>query len=371
LKAASFSNDIGVQLFFRLPSAAKQDLLLSPLSVSTAVLMLSQGAEGGTRAAFEKAMRLGGHDTLGAQAVAAMALRNWLRPATEAVTLKFANGLWAARGIKLRPSFSDIQSKLFGAQIDGVDFANPATLTAINAWIGTATSGKITQAFDAMPPETDCVLASTMYFNGKWRDPFSRDKTRRRPFAAAGDASINVAMMSRSGMMAYRETNEFQSVALPYADPRFEMVIVLPRHKEAAVRNMLTADWQGTLDRNRYGDRQGELELPKFSASYDVDLLKALQQTGYAAALGPGADFGGMAEGRFDVSAIRHKATLDVSEEGTEAAAVTAILTTRALAIGSPFKMQVDHPFYIVLRERQTGAILMVGYIAHPVSAPG
>jgi serine protease inhibitor len=342
-------------------------VLTSPLSIEAALAMVGQGARGSTLTNMQSGLGLTAQGlTLPDAAAGYAALRKQLTSSPD-VTLALANGVWVDEPLTLNSSFSQAESGPFAAQIVRADLAAPATLASINGFVSTATKGEIPEVVSRLTPDAKVVLVNALYFKGAWAVRFETTATQNDPFTTAGGQTIQAPTMHREGQFGYYETDAFQSVTLPYKDPRFELVLVLMKTPGAAP----AAGWTAALASQNYQQRAGSVALPRLDISWDGDLVASLRSVGLDVALGPAADYGGMATGPLAVGQVAHRARLVVDEEGTvgSAATVAEVADTACAPPGcgpAPFEFKADRPFWLLLREKTTGAPVFIGYVAAP-----
>jgi serpin B len=336
------------------------NLILSPFSISTALSMLLVGARG--RTATEIAATLHQHGDHAA--VAAL-------PAE----LSIANGLWVQRGLTIEAAFEKTLQTRYQAPPTSLDFAaDPEQArAAINAWTAQHTKDKIQDLFGpgSIKPDTRLVLTSAIYFYGKWQSAFKPADTHAEAFQLAAGGTVQTNFMHQKAEFQYAETAAAQILEMKYAGTPIAFDILLPKTNdglpalERAIDSKLLTAWLGTL-----APQTVEVTVPKFRAESSFSLRDALSRLGMADAFSRKADFSGI-DGRHDlyVSEVVHKAFVDVSEEGTEAAAATGI-GIRALAM-RPHRdivFRADHPFLFFIRDTASGAILFEGRLTQPKS---
>jgi serpin B len=246
----------------------------------------------------------------------------------------------------------------------------------INRWADRATHGRIKGLLDEpLPAATRLMLANAVYFKGKWADAFDASATRPREFLLASGRRIRVPAMERTGRLAYQRANGFQVVRLPYRGGRSAMYIILPDSgvgTRTLMQQFAAKGWPKTLAKGP--ERDVHLVLPKFHVEASLDLRKPLEQLGAGIAFDPRrADFRDLAVARSNgaplplcVDKAEQKVYIDVSEEGTEAAAVTGLTVVVTSAPPPPMNFVVDRPFLFVLRDEEGGSDLFVGRIGRP-----
>ena len=216
------------------------------------------------------------------------------------------------------------------------------------------------------------VLVNAIYFKGTWATPFPESSTRPDKFYAQPDTAFTVPFMHKRGQFRYGENNQLQLLALPYIGQQLEMVVLLPRSRdgigplESSLTPASLAAWTSGM-RNQ----QVNVALPKFKMASGFSLAQTLEALGLTDAFDPErADFSGM-DGRAHwlyVSAVLHKAYIEVNEKGTEAAAATAVLIrpSRVRIEERPREFRADHPFLFLIRDSATGSILFMGRVMKP-----
>jgi serpin B len=344
----------------------KNTVIFSPLSITTVLTMLAEGARGATSTQLAQALGFTAVElTLPAAAAGYAEIHQHLKPSS-AATVASANGLWADRRANLNAEFARGQAKLFSSRIESLDFTDPTMPSAINGFVSEATRGKIPRVIDRAPTGGGLVLVSTLYFKGGWDKTFDASQTRAESFKCADGRVVQAPMMRQHGGFSYFESRAIQSVCLPYADPRFELVLGLLKPGGRP------KDWISALDNDRhFAHRRGDVIIPRLNLSWARGIKATLAGLGLGDALGASPDYSGLASSPVAVSELIHKTVLLVDEQGAEAAAVSAVeeATTaapRREAPHKPFTFRADRPFFLALREVDTGAPLFMAYISAP-----
>jgi serpin B len=271
---------------------------------------------------------------------------------------------------------------MFKARLDGAvtyagaDFAaaSEAARAEINRVIADQTEGKITGLLQpgTITVLTRLVLASAVYLKAAWTDPFPERATAGAPFYPDGpdDPALTVPMMRGTAPRAYLRGDGYQAVLLPYRDIGLAMAVLLPDGPLVTLRPKLAAVGLGGLLAGT-ARHQVTLSLPRFRLEAAFDLIPALRQLGVVAAFGGDADFGEITEAMpLQISAVAHKAFIDVDEQGTEAAAATAVVMSRMAAMRPPpaVTMVVDRPFLFAIIDTATGLPVFLGQVSHPAA---
>ncbi len=220
----------------------------------------------------------------------------------------------------------------------------------------------------AVGENTRFVLTNAIYFKGTWTYKFDPTATSDAPFYVSADSSVSVPMMHQETRLGYYENDAVQMLEMPYAGDRLSMVVVLPKW-DGPGAELTLADLNGWISAERWQDVR--VTLPKLKMTTTSMLGQTLQDMGMATAFSDGADFSGMT-GKPDlsISQVVHKAYVDVNEEGTEAAAATAVVINNCTAYEPPPENFVaDHPFFFAIRDNQSGSMLFMGRVMNPVDA--
>jgi len=351
------------------------NLVLSPFSIGTALSMLLAGARGRTAEELAAALDQSYPDS-GYQAAMAALVEELTKAAdTGGNELSIANGLWVQRGFPIRPEFRQTIETLYHAPLSPLDFiADPAQAGAeINSWTGAHTKGKIANllAPGSLDTRTRLLLTSAIYFYGKWQSPFRPGNTHTAPFRTDAAGAVETGFMHQNAVFGYAETPALQILEMKYAGTPLAFDVLLPKTNdglaevERSLRPEKLAAWFGALQ-----NRSVQVALPKFRAESGFALRDALARMGMREAFEASADFSGI-DGRRDlfVSGVMHKAFVDVSEEGTEAAAATGVTVQHAAARApSGIVFRADHPFVFVIRDTRDGTILFEGRLSNPKS---
>ncbi len=336
-------------------SDSGENLVVSPYSAGVALSMVAEGAMGQTREEFDKVLDgslyksvdLGNNDT---------------------VTVKDANSVWITDDFSVRNRFVDLMEKDFHAEVVNLDFADPATVTAINNWCSEHTEGKITEIVDRLSPGNVMLLLNALYFNAPWADAFPQGNTKEGVFhSLTGD--VQTLMMSRTDRLNYAEYHGAQMVELPYSGERYAMYIVLPP-ASVNLDNMISYVNEGLYDQamSMMNPAKVRLTMPKLKLETTMILNKSLQKMGIRTAFTSAADFRGIAEmGPLVLDQVKQKCYIEVSEKGTEAAAVTSVgVRLTSVRPETNVTMTVDRPYIFFIADRSNDNILFAGRVVRP-----
>ncbi len=348
------------------------NLFFSPFSISAALAMTYGGARGNTAAQMEQVLHFEVTTERLHQAFSQLTEQLNAQGKKGGYQLSVANALWGQQGVGFLKKFLDLTEKHYGAGLRQVDFAaaTEAARKTINAWVEKETQGKIKDLIQpgVLNALTRLVLTNAIYFKGTWAEQFDKKATRDAPFTLATRQQVKVPMMHKTENFGYTEAEDFQALELAYAGDDLSMVIFLPREVDglAALEKKLSLEnlesWLGGLRRQTV-----QVSVPRFTMTSEFGLQDVLKSLGMTDAFSGAADFSGMT-GRRDlfISAVIHKAFVDVNEEGTEAAAATAVVMMTSAAPRPPVVFRADHPFIFLIRDNASGSILFIGRLVNP-----
>ncbi len=360
-------NSFGMKLFQALHAdAPDENVFISPLSISMALGMTLNGADGDTRDEMAEILEKSG---LSEQDIneSYLSLIELLSTLDNKVAFDIANSIWYREGFSVKDEFLAKNRTYFLAEIAALDFNKQEAVDEINAWVDTNTNGLIDKIIESIDPETLMYLINAVYFKGDWTYQFDPDFTQEESFFNVNDAPSMVDMMSLRGAFQYYSSDRAAFIDLPYGDSLFTMSIVLP-HTTQDMQDLLEGTQQDiltTFDANKAYTTL-DVYLPKFQLEYKKSLNQILQTLGIRKAfIAQQADFSRINDERtLYISEAIHKTFIEVSEEGTEAAAVTAIgIGTTSVGDPLPPVMRVDKPFLFIIRENNSGAYLFAGKI--------
>ncbi len=368
-RAARADNAFGFKLLAETRKEAPgRNVFQSPVGMALALAMAGNGARGQTLEQMAGTLQMPG--------VAAPAwnegnklLLDHLLGLDARIKLEIANSLWTQADAKIKPDFVSSCEKSYRAEVAGVDFKDPATVKRINDWVGQNTHGKIPSIFDPpLPPDLRLILLDAIYFKGSWETPFDKKLTRDQPFTLRAGQTVPHPRMTRQDRMSYLESAGFQAVMLPYASRQASLCVFLPKENlDKFIQDLTPENWEQCMAQFRA--REGTLELPRFKLENKYELNGELKALGMPRAFSREAEFAGISEEPLHISQVVQKTFVEVNEEGTEAAAASGIAMRPSLVRREPeppFTMIVDRPFYVAIRENQTGAILFHGAIEDP-----
>jgi len=364
-------NAFGLELFREVVGSEEdtKNIMVSPLSVSLALAMTYNGADGTTREAMEETLHLSGLtvDEIN------NSYKNLIRAMISLdpkVTLEIANSIWYRDDFFVEPDFLDVNQTYYDAEVMPLDFADPASLEIINDWVAENTNDKITKILDEIDPLDVMFLINAIYFKGIWTYQFDPELTSDLPFYLANGTTEEVSFMIMEADMMYYINDFFEAIELPYGKGDYSMIVMVPCSDKTTgdVIDQMTAE---NLDSwfNGFYLREGlKIHLPTFRFEYEKSLNEILSTLGMAVAFSPGeADFSKINPFyALFISEVKHKTFVEVNEEGTEAAAVTSV-TISLTSIEPSNLFEANRPFLFLIKENTSDALIFMGKVALPV----
>jgi len=369
------NNQFAIDFYSHLRDKHQGNLFFSPLSISSALVMTYEGAKEKTAEEMKAVFYFPEDDEL---------MRNEYRSLFEEINKKdkgyklhIANALWAQKDYQFLDDYFDLVEEYYGGKVTNLDFIKKAELSrkTINDWVEEKTNGKIKDLipFGAINDLTRLILTNAIYFKGEWVRQFNEDDTREENFRINENDVVRALMMRRTDEEAkfnYAENNKLQILEMPYSGEEISMVLLLPkdddleRMEDALTAKNLSA-WKKDLKNKRV-----KVYLPRFKFETKYFMAEDLRTMGMPTAFFISADFSGMTgEKDLFISEVIHQAFVEVNEEGTEAAAATAVVMRVLSAGGSGSQIPVfraDHPFLFLIQHNETGNILFMGRVMDP-----
>ena len=359
------------------PAYAGKNIFFSPYSISSALPITYEGARGETADEIGSVLHLPANKTLRRAGFAGLDAA--LNRGDETYTLRTANALWAQEAYPFLPEYIDIAGRWYGANVTNLDFGgdSEASRQTINRWVEERTEDKIRDLLPAgsIDSMTQLVITNAIYFKGTWVKQFDPAETIEEEFRVAPGTTVRVPMMHRTdedAIYGYAETGTLQVLRMPYAHgngTELSMLVLLPREDNLTAAEEALDPGALAGVRDSLTDRRVRVVFPKFTLETDYRLLGTLAAMGMSTAFSPDADFSGMdGTDMLFISEVVHKAFVDVSEEGAEAAAATGVVMNLKSAPGGDTTpvFRADHPFIFLIVEEDSGTILFAGRVVNP-----
>jgi len=365
-KIVSSSGQFGFNLFKEISKTEKdKNVIISPLSVSTAFGMALNGANGET---YDQMKYVLGLESLLQNDInkSYQSLDGFLKGIDNKVAFNSANSIWYSDIFSVEKIFLDVNMKYFNAEVTEADFSNPATLNEINDWVNRTTNYKIDKIIEEIDAGVVMYLINAIYFKGTWKYRFDKNSTHDDFFHVTANQTVPCKMMTQKNNFPYFGNTNYEAVKLPYGNGSYNMMILLPRDIDD-VENLVEEFSIEELNhiKNNLQARELTLSLPKFKLEYERTMNDDLINLGMNNAFIPGkADFTKITKGGgIYISEVKHKTFIEVNEEGTEAAAVTSI-EIELTSTGN--YLRIDRPFLFIIYEEDTNTILFIGKIVNP-----
>jgi len=367
------NNAFGIDLYKKLITEERGNIFISPYSISSALAMTYAGARGNTEKQMAKVL----YFNLPQEDIhkAFSSLNAYFNRPNKSYQLAIANSLWGQANYPFQKEFINLLNKYYEAGFNEVDFVNEenrekARLT-INKWVEDKTNNKIKELIhpEDISALTRLILVNAIYFKGKWQNQFDTKETRDMPFNLENKKKVNVPMMHQEGKFNYTEDEKVQVLELPYSENELSMVIFLPKE------SISLSDFEKELSIERVNKLLSNLSqekvdvyIPKFKMEKRYILNKMLIDLGMSDAFDMMlADFSGMTGSKdLYISKVIHQSFIEVNEEGTEAAAATAVIMSGKSIAPMIIEFKADRPFLFIIRDIKTNTILFIGRFVEP-----
>lgn len=369
-QAIESSNEFGIELFTKVAEEESKNLMLSPLSASTALTMLLNGCGGDTYTQLQGTLNYPSGMTIGDINEAYKSLVGQLLEADPKVKLALANAIFYRNGFSVKAPFLAVMDNDYKAQTEGLDFNAPSALTTINKWANDNTNGKIPKVLNEIDPYAVMFIMNALYFNGDWSYQFDKSLTQELPFYPDGGNSLDVTTMNGEVGSKVSGGNGYRAIEMPYGRTNFTMVVIVPDGTLSdfypsftpQMWDQLTSDLDGMPE---FG--KTIVFMPKFKFSYEKYLNDQLKSMGMVDAFIPyQADLSGISDNSIYVDFVKQNTFVEVDEEGTEAAAVTTIGINVVSMPPQPNQFVIDKSFIFAIRERTTNTLLFIGQVLNP-----
>jgi serine protease inhibitor len=361
----SFAFDIFSQVLKN--TGVNENVMISPMSISYALSMTLNGADGSTRSAMLEALRLNG--------ITIDAINNSYKNLTEAllsvdkrVLISIANSVWTENDFAVKQAFIDILTNYYDAESKSFDINDSSAPDKINAWIEDKTNGLIKEMIDKLEDNTVMLLINAIYFKGKWKSEFDKSKTAEMPFYDTGSNEVDVPMMKQETEFSVYQGDGFILAEFPYGQGNFVMDVILPDKQSCLCNTMaLLSDANFTNWISQMSKRKTDVSFPRFKYGFKKKLKDVLSDMGMGIAFTENADFSNISD-QYDllINDVTHQSFIETNEEGTEAAAATVVDIGLTSMPPPSLVFKMDHPFVYIIRETTTNSIIFMGRVSDP-----
>ena len=379
-KVSRDNNNFAFKLYSKLTNESNEsdNIFFSPFSIYTALSMAEQGARGNTSRQMQTVLGLPNNST--ATNSGFESIIEGLN-SQKGITLSIADSIWVEKIFTINPGFSNTLSKYYGAEVYPADFLNDASgeTTNINNWVSSKTDQKIMNLIPAgvLTKNTTLVLADAVYFKGAWQIQFNKDNTTNETFYAPSQ-QVQVPMMHLTTGALYYANNNLQALELNYRNSNLSMLILLPAqgYSLSQMQSNLSAPELDNITSGLRSDISVAISLPRYNMTEAEELNNALKSLGMTNAFdSTSANFSGM--GNYSaypnavlyITHVLHKAFIQVNEQGTQAAAATAVGGAVPGVVILPIMFNADHPFVFFIIDKQSGTILFMGRLSNPTNS--
>lgn len=361
----SFSFDIFSEVLKS--SEEGTNIVISPLSISVALSMTLNGANGATRDSMLKTLRLEG--------VSPESINSTYRELTKAllsvdkrILISIANSVWTEDDFVVKQAFKDILTNYYDAESGSFDINNPSAPDEINSWIEEKTNGLIKKMISQLDDNTVMLLINAIYFKGKWKLEFDASKTTESSFYRQNGDPVIVPMMKQTETFRAYAGDGFIMAELPYGQGNYVMDVLIAEtntdvdNLESKLNVINFTTWI-----NKLSEQKVELSFPRFKYGFKKELKDVLTDMGMGLAFSrENADLSNISD-IYDlyISFVTHQAFIETNEEGTEAAAAT-VVGVGTTSYPSHLVLNLDHPFLYIIRETTTNSIIFMGKVADP-----
>lgn len=364
IQVSQGANDFAFNLLKNIQKQSIENEFISPLSVSMALAMTMNGAAPDTQQSILNTIDYGNFSVAEVNK-AYKDLTSLLLTMDSKVQLGIANSVWYSDKYNVHTDFSNTIAEYYDGVVKGLDFSNDHSKDIVNQWVENKTNGRIKELLSSISADEIMFLINAIYFKGEWTYQFDKSRTHQAPFYKADGTTSSVDMMFSKGVkMRHYQNEQHQLFEIPYGNQQFNFTILMP-HDPADINEMIVslsadalAEWLHEAD-----SLNPELELPKFKMEWKVNIKDKLESMGMKM-----TGFPNLFEEQLPlgISRVIHQTFLDVNEEGSEAAAATAVGIELTSIPDKPTRITIDKPFIFMIREKHTGVILFIGQFIDP-----
>jgi serine protease inhibitor len=364
--------DFAVRFFQEMEKENLDNYFTGPFSIHQALSMAMNGNEGDVLQEYLDVLAYHGLSKEEAN-LAVKSLTSYLKEVDPKVKVNIANGIWYRDGLRVQTDFKSAMQNYYNANISALDFNEPNAHQVINNWIASQTNDLIKDILDSIPREAVMYLVNAIYFKGDWKYQFDQKKTKKEPFYPESGGSVQVDMMEskdKVGLYVGGDT-KVNYMEIPYSTGQYQMAIIQPHSGTLSsilpeITHENLALWSSNVR-----ETSVILKMPKFKMKHRIENLKEqLENMGLVTPFTPNpANFTKIFEGDHPplmISRVIHEALIEVDEIGTEAAAATVVEIIVTSVPSGPTIITLDKPFYFLIKEKSSGAILFMGKLSDP-----
>jgi len=347
--------------------SAKENIMISPLSVSFALSMTANGANGATRDSMMLALAF---ENMSIDDINSSYwdLTSKLTALDRRVLFSIANSVWVEERLDAKEQFINTLMKWYRAETMNFNINDPGIVSAINKWIENKTNGTIDNVINELDQNVVMLLINAIYFKGKWKYSFDKENTAEMPFYPTNGGPVSAKMMNMTATLKVGSGDGFLIAELPYGQGNFVMDVILPDQgitPRELVATLSSSDLSNALGSMK--DTETEIFMPRFNYEYRAEMKDILSSMGMGIAFTPFvADFSNISDDQLFISEVIHQSFIENNEEGTEAAAVTVVIIELTSVGPGKNVVKLDRPFIYIIRETETNTIAFMGLTGNP-----
>jgi serpin B len=380
-KLSESLNGFAKKLFDSISASKDENFFISPFSIMTAMTMCFTGSRSETNKQLKELLSLNDLKDNDIHELSQELLKHVNTQLGNDVMINVANKIYPGIGFEIKKDFVKIITEKFQSEVEQLDYSNPVKSSeAINAWVSNKTNNKLNDLVspDSIDELVKLILVNAIYFKGNWVEKFNIDHTTQEDFHLSDGSLAKVDMMKLYGkkfnVLYDQKDLEATLCRLPYAGESVSMTIILPENgvKLEKVEKQLNAKKLHEVLTAGFYSEKVNVTVPKFKLEYKVELSDHFKRMGAKLPFDEQkSNFSGINEDpkvKLFISQVLHKAVVEVNEEGTEAAAATAVvMQTRMLSMQMPREFFCDRPFIFVIQDNIQKNILFMGKYVRPV----
>ncbi len=364
------NNQFALDYYQKLKSRNEDNIFFSPFSISNALVMVYEGANGKTAEEIRSTFYFPIENNQRQEQYADLLKKT----NKEGSGIHSANALWIQKGYEISSDYLKSVENYYGGRANNLDFRDDAegSLKEINSWVSEQTNGMIKSVLSELKPEVKLILTNAIHFKGEWVEKFDKASTEESDFTLDNKTKTKVQMMQQTARFNYMENNDLQVLEMPYVGEEVSIMLLLPKEKSLqkldsilSIKNI--SEWSSQLT-----EQEVHILIPKFKIETNYPMTDDLKSMGMPLAFSNQADFSKMTVNskKLKIDQVIHKAVIDLDEKGTEAAATTTALMmwgSAALGIEKPIPIfRADHPFIFSIKHKENGSILFMGNFSNP-----
>lgn len=360
---ANENSEFAFRLFQQVNNSEKKsNWMISPFSTSMALGMMANGAAANTLEEMKAILGFSNFDLDGMNAFYKK-LMTELLDLDNTTRLGIANSIWIKEGLPINEVFVKTNQDIYDAEVNSLNFSSSDAKNIINNWCAVKTNNAIKNVSSYFSANVRFLLINALHFKGIWKKQFKKANTKKETFTNADGTNSEVLMMNQTDNFLYANYEDFDVAEFQYGNASFSMVIILPnesKNLDESLKSLTYVNWEEWEKRS--SSRKLQVKLPRFGINYEKEMIEDMQALGMKEAFEENADFSSMSSENLPLNSLKQFTSLEVNEEGTEAAATTIIGSDTNIAPQN-YNFYVNRPFAFMIKEQSTGTILFMGKV--------